>query len=207
MSAAQIVGSLATTTANASPSDAVQTGSNSLVVPCGVLGLDAHAASSTSASVPLFGVVAKADANRPNYPNARVTCTNALNSAAGTAYFWDLAPASDNFTLNASDSTGVGSSTQLLSVVPSGARPYTTYSTVLPSALTGQATIAAGANVVNVAITNLTANAVVMVTVAQAAPDATATSFAVSTAAGNFNITANANATANVLVNWFVVKY
>ena len=72
----------------------------------------------------------------------------------------------------------------------------------------GQATIAAAGTSIAVALPNITASSKVFVQVVGAAPDATAKSFAVTLSNGvGFTIVADAAATADVVIDWFVAKY
>lgn len=73
----------------------------------------------------------------------------------------------------------------------------------------GLATIALNTSSIAVADPKITANSVVVITLQQAAADATATSFRVSalTAGTGFTISANANATAAVSLAYFVARY
>ena len=114
------------------------------------------------------------------------------------------------------DSAGATASIPLYSVTSAGGPPITsatlTASVPISHAGAGQAgtsTIAAGQqNAPQVANTAITANSIVLLTPVQANTDATATSFTVVLQAGvGFTVRANANATANTVVGYFIAEY
>lgn len=71
----------------------------------------------------------------------------------------------------------------------------------------GSATIQAGASTIAITNAYVTANSFVIATVAQFTADATLTQIVrVLTSAGQFQIFGNANATANVRVDWLVIN-
>jgi hypothetical protein len=79
---------------------------------------------------------------------------------------------------------------------------------LVSTAQSGRAAMAATTSAVVIANTAVTANTVVMVTVEGAAPDTTATSFSVAMGVGvGFTIHANAAATADTTLQWFIVHY
>lgn len=141
--------------------------------------------------------------------NARLGVTNATTTA-GVSYFVDEPPTTSNDVAQFSaTTTHAGGTTQTIwRTLPQGAYPYASYQWDCPSLNTSTATIAAGTSSIAVPNTGITANSVVLFSVEQALPDATATTFAVSKGAGvGFTISANANATAAVVLRWVILKY
>jgi len=120
------------------------------------------------------------------------------------------------YTVALVDSAGAGATVPLLTVTSAGGPPITSASVAANAPIThssalqsGTVTIALGSPTsLAVAVPQITANSIVMVTPIQAAPDATANSFSVVLNAGvGFTIQANGNATAQVTLGWFVAKY
>lgn len=132
----------------------------------------------------------------------------------GLSYLWNLQSAgfSDQLTLNAIDSRGGGTSAVLERISPIGATPSSQYSQVFNTYASfgvnsGQATILNGNATVQVAVPNITAASVVMLSWADNLDPAVVKLWPTVPVAGTLQINTTAAVAANTKVNWFVSRF